>query len=428
MGSSDTLRRALRVPPYAPEYPTAVAEVAKAVWASGGMSYEVDRFVTPFLTGVHATSDADTLYTLGLIYERGEVRESAAAAFRAALGVAPNHRDAAERLARLDDLEPARPPSLEEFPSLPELPDLQHLSSGFDTPLDDSARREVSSRSAELGMVALDVGDIVAGRYRILAPLGAGGYAVVFRALDLELEDELALKLFRPSTADERELARFKQELRLARRLAHPNVVANYDFDTWNGLAFISMEFLRGEDLGKVLDARRLRLHEALRLLRQAFLGLGAAHDMGIVHRDVKPSNLFVCRGGSRLKIMDFGLATAHDLGRGLTRPGRIVGTPAYLAPERIEEDAEGTASVDLYAMGVVLYEAVVGRLPFRRGRLEGLFHQILSEVPIPPRERVPNLPARIDELILALLEKNPRNRPRSCAAVLEVIDGVLPG
>jgi hypothetical protein len=422
MASSDRLRELLRVAPYSPDYPAAVKEVAGRVWAKGGMSYEVDQFVTPFLASRHNAGDADTLYTLGLIFERSAVDGSAAAAFRAALAVVPDHRDAARRLAAVGaPLLPDVPP-LDDFPELPDLPDLASVTARADA----TVLRAVSTRSAELGMVPLHVGETVADRYRIVAALGAGGYAVVFRATDLPLEEDLALKLFRPTLATEAELKRFKQELRITRRLAHPNVVATYDFGTWKDLAFITMELLEGEDLGRILDAKRLPLEVALRLSRQAFLGLGAAHDVGIVHRDVKPSNLFVLHDMKTLKVMDFGLATAHDMGRQYTRPGRIVGTPAYLAPERLDGEQDVDRSVDIYAMGVVLYEAVVGKLPFRRAHLQGLFKQILSEPPVAPKERVSSVPDLINDLILSLLEKDPANRPSTCAEALSVLNTVL--
>jgi hypothetical protein len=423
MGSTDgsRLRTALRVAASDRDYPAAVADVARLVWRDGGMSYEVDRFVAPFLTARHRPGDAEALYTLGLIYERNGVPISAASAFRAALAAAPGHRDAARRIAMLGE----EPPELESFPDLPDLPDL--LSVGDTSRPERAVMTAVSERSLELGMIPLSKGDKVADRYRIVEALGVGGYAVVFRAIDLALDDPLALKLFRPGLATPAELGRFKQELRLTRRLAHPNVVATYDFGTWNGLHFITMELLDGHDLGYILATRRkLPLARLLDLACQAFEGLGAAHDEGIIHRDVKPTNLFVLHGDRRLKVMDFGLATAHDLGRQHTRTGRIVGTPAYLAPERLEEDQPIDASVDLYAMGVVLYEALVGHVPFRRRRLEGLFKQILSDRPVLPKQEVSSIPDSIDELIMALLEKNPADRPSSCAEVVALVRDVL--
>ena len=280
--------------------------------------------------------------------------------------------------------------------------------------------RQLSQRSAEIGLGPVEVGAVINGRYRIDGPIGEGGFAIVFRGLDLALQEPVAIKLFTRSGKDENAVARMKEEIRIARRLAHPNIVDTYEFGVWGRAYFITMELMRGQDLREWTTAcgGSLPLPLAVRLACQGFDGLGHAHRKGIVHRDVKPQNLFVVDRGRTLKVMDFGIARAAESAR-LTRTGRIVGTPAYISPERLKRGFRDLSpAADLYSMGVVLYRTLTGMLPFDEPDVALLFREIMQKDPLPPSRVKPGLPTSVDEVVMKLMAKDPNERYASCDEV----------
>jgi serine/threonine-protein kinase len=161
----------------------------------------------------------------------------------------------------------------------------------------------------------------------------------------------------------------------------------------------------------------------AVRLFRQGLEGLGAAHAEGIVHRDVKPANMFVLRGAKDLKLMDFGIAKAADATSGHTATGSVVGTPAFIAPERLRGKTEFGAAGDLYAMGVVMYRALTGVLPFVGSDVASLFMQVLEKEPAPPSSLNPDLSRAVDRVIMRLMAKDPRDRYGSCGEARGALD-----
>ena len=280
--------------------------------------------------------------------------------------------------------------------------------------------RQLSQKSAEIGLGAVKLGVVINGRYRIDGPLGEGGFAIVFRAMDLALQEPVAIKLFTRAGQDETAVARLKQEIRIARRLAHPNIVDTYAFGTWGRAYFITMELMRGQDLREWTRSCGgvLPLPAAVHLMAQALDGLDHAHRKGVVHRDVKPQNLFVVDRGRTLKVMDFGIARAAESAR-LTRTGRIVGTPAYISPERLKRGFKDLSpAADLYSIGVVIYRTLTGMLPFDEPDVALLFREIMQKQPLPPSAVKPELPAAVDEVVMKLLEKDPADRYASCDEV----------
>ena len=209
-------------------------------------------------------------------------------------------------------------------------------------------------RLAAPGNLHIRVGDTLAGRYRIDRIVATGGMGLVVKAHDLELDDDVALKVIRPELVGEPAfLDRLKQEIKLARRISHKHVLRTHDFGEADGIPFVTMEYLRGTTLRQLLDDRkRLPLSLVLRIGRQMAEGLQAAHAEGVVHRDIKPSNVMFDAQGE-VKLMDFGLA-APVSGRGTDAEGQIFGTPGYMAPEQILGD-QVDPRTDLYALGVVL-------------------------------------------------------------------------
>ncbi|MBL8910148.1 MAG: protein kinase [Archangium sp.] len=260
------------------------------------------------------------------------------------------------------------------------------------------------------------VGSKLGERYQLEAVLGEGGSASVFRAMDLELNEHVAVKVFHPATEREAEtlIARFKLELSLSRALSHPNITRLFDLGSAGPWRFLTMELLEGADLARKLEEARgpLPLREGLAWLEQACLGLQAAHERDVVHRDVKPQNIFVTTSGN-VKLMDFGIARKRSV-QGVTMSGMIGGTPEYMSPEQINNFSDVTYATDLYALGVTAYQLFTGVLPFDFPELTRVLVAQASETPAPPRSHNPAMPELLERLILNMLEKDPTKRPPS--------------
>lgn len=270
-------------------------------------------------------------------------------------------------------------------------------------------------------------GDVLGGRYRIVSRLGIGGMGVVYRADDLALGVPVALKLLRPELAHREDVfERFRQELLLARQVSSPRVVRIHDLARHDGRWVISMDFVDGESLDKRIDRDgSLPVADALRIARQIAEGLAAAHAKGVIHRDLKPANILVDANGDAC-ISDFGVA--RSLGGsgaargGLTQGGAVVGTPDYLAPEQARGEAADARS-DLYALGLILYEMLSGKLPFDGGTLAEVLAQRMLRAPDPIAKARPDLPAWLARLVDRLLRPQPGHRLQSAQEVVDAID-----
>ncbi|MFJ8463425.1 serine/threonine-protein kinase [Streptomyces swartbergensis] len=254
---------------------------------------------------------------------------------------------------------------------------------------------------------------LLAGRYRLDVEIGRGGMGEVWRAYDETLARAVAVKLLLPQDTDATAASRFRLEAQTAGRLNHPNVVGVLDFGEYDNRLYLVMELVEGDSLARVLSVSgALPAERVAALAAQAAAGLAAAHQQGIVHRDVKPANLLLDAGGT-LKIGDFGIARfMDDPGAALTATGQIVGTGLYLAPERALGRPAGPAS-DMYSLGCVLYQLLSGRPPFQADTAVALLHQHLDNAPVPPRELgVAGLPPAFESYLLALLSKQPEDRP----------------
>jgi serine/threonine-protein kinase len=251
------------------------------------------------------------------------------------------------------------------------------------------------------------------GRYRLEEQIGSGGISVVFRARDEELGETIAVKVLSKSTDDPVKDARLQRELMLSHRLAHPNTVRLFELGRSHGYRYLTMELLEGATLADRLPAGRIGLDEGLSYLVQACAALQAAHDLSVIHRDVKPANLFLVDDGP-LKLMDFGIAKIRDA-PGLTDVGYIAGTVAYMAPEQASDFRAVTSACDLYSLGVVAYEMFTGRRPFTFEDPFRVMRAHRDEAPRPPRQLVPALPEALEAVILRCLEKDPGRRFSSC-------------
>jgi len=261
-------------------------------------------------------------------------------------------------------------------------------------------------------------GTVVAGRYSVDALVGEGGMCRVYRAWQRDLDRDVALKILNDAlAADERERERFLHEARTCATLVHPNIVGVFDAGLMDGRPYLAMEYVEGRTLEAIL-ADRPEPAVVLPLLVQTALALAHAHGSGVVHRDLKPANILVGRDGVA-RVADWGLAKTTKDGAHLTRTGMVLGSPPYMAPERILEGA-ATPAVDLYALGVILFEAVAGRRPFTDLDTVAVLHAHLKERP-PALERLaPHCPPELAALTAALLAKEPAERPATATAVAE--------
>jgi serine/threonine-protein kinase len=251
--------------------------------------------------------------------------------------------------------------------------------------------------------------------------LGKGGMGEVYRADDLSLEQPVALKFLPEAVAHNPEaLARFRNEVRIARQVSHPNVCRMYDLAEADGCCFLSMEYVDGEDLGSLLRRiGRLPSDKALEIARKLCAGLAAAHEKGVLHRDLKPANVML-DGRGQVLLTDFGLAgLAGQIEGAEVRNG----TPAYMAPEQLSGQ-EVTARSDIYSLGMVLYEIFTGKLPFESNTLAGLMRAQRESQPASPSTLVRDLDPMVERVILRCLQPKPASRPASALAVAAALPG----
>ncbi|MFI8944724.1 protein kinase [Streptomyces syringium] len=252
---------------------------------------------------------------------------------------------------------------------------------------------------------------LVADRYRLGDLLGRGGMGEVWRAHDEVLGRQVAVKLLLGDDGDESSAARFRMEAQTAARLNHPQVVAVYDFGAWEGRFYLVMELVQGPSLADLSARGAFAPERVADIAAQAASGLAAAHRQGVVHRDVKPGNLMLDADGT-LKIGDFGIARFVDeTSAALTRAGQIVGTSTYLAPERALGRMAGPGS-DVYALGCVLYQLLVGQPPFWADSPTALLYLHVDAEPVPPRQHGVDMPYAFEAYLLRMLAKEPEDRP----------------
>lgn len=460
-----------------PLYMEAVDLAVDALEQKGTMSFRGERFLQEFLLRPLDGHGAGLLYRLARVYEQGEFWETAQELYEQMIEHDPNYEDAAERLPRMvayqkDSAAVFKQVMREDFGyeettrrmadrrarvksqdgDLEAFPEIQATSTanppGPRPAPCDAAQPPAAARMAMLdpaedevvtgagigrapdterqaAVVRLEPGTRLGDRYELLHRVGAGGRGVVFAARDLELDETVALKALHPTDVSEESLLRFRQELKLARKLSHPNVLRVHDIGEVDGLRFISMEYLEGQDLERTIQesAGAFPVGIGVDYVRQICAGLGAAHEMGVIHRDIKPPNLMVVDPGV-VKILDFGIAKAMDV-RGVSATGVACGTPLYMSPEQIRGSRVLDPRTDLYSLGCVMFALFTGSVPFAGDEVFELLMAHMNQPPPRPRDIRADLPRELDGIILRLLSKDPDDRYASCAELAQALDSV---
>ena len=270
---------------------------------------------------------------------------------------------------------------------------------------------------------SLAPGTILGTRYEIMQLLGQGGMGAVYKARDRELDRFLALKVIRPELAVNPEiLHRFKQELILARQVTHKNVIRIFDLGEADGIKFITMEFIEGQDLKHIVDQQgKLKIEESVRVMEQVCLALEAAHAEGVVHRDLKPQNIMVEAKSGRISVMDFGIARSTEMG-GMTQTGVMLGTPDYMSPEQVMGEHVDARS-DLFTLGVIFYQLLTGDMPYKADTVQASMFKRTRELPKRAVEADPTLPKFLSDVAEKCLQIDVKLRYQSAREIREDLE-----
>ncbi len=424
-------------------------------------------FLQPWLDAAEpGTEDIEAIYKLATVLDREGQFDAAGPVYEKVLGLQDGYRDAAERLRRLQASKsskkrsrrrtarhrPASEPSpdaatahgapMQRPKTAPSVsfdpgPLMRGAAPAAATPppttVFDVPERPTgptpshtvpSQTTGGSPMVAspeelIAPGTIIDERYRVIAKIGEGASATVLRVHDLELGDDVAMKLFHMNFSDNDVHARrMKREIRVCRKLTHPNIIRLYDIGKYMAHRYLTMELLTGTTL-KYLLLETIDIPLFLEYLAQASVGLDVAHNLGVVHRDVKPDNLFLT-DEKTVKVMDFGIAKQRAA-EGMTITGTILGTPGYMAPEQIDGSADVGAAADQYALGAVAYRLLTRTKVFEHPEIVPLLMMHATKEPDRPSTRNPAIPPELDVTLLKLLAKAPEERFESCQVVAEV-------
>ena len=423
------MQRFLSVPQDNRRYRSACLYVAHIAARTGALPFEVDHFLVEFSrSDPRSPQEIEALVTLGVLYEGQGFEDEAREAYARVLRVAPAREDVAARLRNLEtgaggrgDLTNIAAEDMSFWaPGRRSAPEPEEIDEPSGAAV--SGVTEKTPAPVERPPVPIGPGAKIAERYVIESEIGRGGMGVVYSARDLELGELVAMKLATGRFDDPAGPARFKQELMLCRQIAHPNVIRVHDIGVHDQRKFITMELLVGKSLKELVPG--LDLRGSIACLIEICEGLAAIPARGIVHRDLKPPNVFVTNDGA-VKIMDFGLAKKVGAPDGVTVSGFMAGTPGYMPPEQVMEFGKVTCAADLYALGAIAYELVTKTRPFRHSDAAQLIRLQLMTEPAPPSAVDPSIPKPLEELILALLAREPTQRPADVTVVKNALSAL---
>jgi serine/threonine-protein kinase len=278
-------------------------------------------------------------------------------------------------------------------------------------------------------------GEVLAGKYRVERVLGVGGMGIVVAATHLDLDQRVAIKFLLPSAMENEEaVSRFQREARAASRLKSAHVAKVIDVGKLDdGAPYMVMEYLEGLDLGRLVgELKQLTVEDAVWFVVQACEAIAEAHGLGIVHRDIKPQNLFVTKrvdGRPLVKVLDFGISKSLDTGSAmsLTRTTSVMGSPLYMSPEQMRSAKNIDARSDIWALGVILYELLTGRVPFEAEAVPELCLKVVQDPATPPHELRPEIPEELSQVVLKCLEKSPEERFQTVAELVAALEPFCP-
>jgi serine/threonine-protein kinase len=290
------------------------------------------------------------------------------------------------------------------------------------TPLEETSPPK--TETFETPLKEITRGSTLSGRYEIIEELGKGGMGRVYRVVDKKINEEVALKLLAPEIASSKKtIERFKNELKFARKISHKNVCRMYDFNEEEETPYITMEYVPGEDLKSVIRMTgQLSVGRAISITKQICQGLAEAHQLGIIHRDLKSSNIMIDKRGN-VRIMDFGVARSLEA-KGTTGAKIMIGTPEYMSPEQVE-GKEADQRSDIYSLGIILYEMLSGRLPFEGDTSLSIALKHKTEIPPNPRKFNAQLPEELSRMILRCMEKEREKRYQNIEELLSELSRI---
>ena len=260
---------------------------------------------------------------------------------------------------------------------------------------------------------------VTLGQYKVIAQMGSGGMATVYKAYHPRLDRYVAIKMLHEAFQEDKNfLARFEREAQIVARLEHPHIVPVFDFDEYNGRPYLVMKYIEGQTLKAVLDAQPLTMDDILKIIPPVASALDYAHEQGVLHRDIKPSNIIIDTNGVPY-LTDFGLARMAQLGESTLSQDVLLGTPHYISPEQAMGNRDLDARTDLYSLGVVLYELVVGRVPFSADTPFAIIHDhIYRQLPKPSAIN-PEITPEVDAVLEKALAKSPADRYASATEMI---------
>lgn len=297
------------------------------------------------------------------------------------------------------------------------------------TPLTTGEEAEITrTKTLDATVEELTTGSTFANRYQIIEELGKGGMGKVYRALDKKLNEEVAIKLIKPEiAADRKTVERFRNELRLARKISHRNIGRMYELMEYMGVHYITMEYVPGQDLRSLIrQTGKLTAETAVSIAKEVCEGLAEAHRLGVVHRDLKPSNILIDKQGDA-KIMDFGIARSLK-SKGITGTRNMIGTPEYMSPEQVDGEDDIDQRSDIYSLGVILYEMLTGRVPFHGDTPLSVAYKHKNKTPPDPKEFNTQITNELSVLILKCLEKDREGRYQSAGEVRSQLEEIEKG